>query len=479
MLPEEERVERIKSQFPEFRFPERIASRVNEETEHKWRTAFERDRDRILYSKAFHRLIGKTQVFVAGYDDHIRNRLTHTLEVAQIAKTISQKLKLNTNLVEAVALGHDLGHTPFGHVGERVLNLITNSCLITPDWRYIVDLEQRGFKHNYQSLRVCMQIEKYKPEYEGINLTKQTLWGMLNHSGRKFKSCNLVVFDGTSKICNANKNKECVDEANITLPPNHYECFTSQLGCICWSTEAFIVEWADEIAQRHHDVVDAIEAKILNPKTLCEKIVEIFNVELKGYKTNLKKISEKNDKDYLINNFSSWIVDYYVNNIISEFKQSLFKIKKAYKIKSNNEFVELLSNTKNDDAIKMFDFNSGFIESDKQFGKFLKNTILNSYQAQKMDGKADYIIKKLFSAFITNPQQLPDTKIFQLSSIMFGKRDITIGEMREELKKADWSDKNNYTSLIRIAVDYIAGMTDSYAIHKFKQLYHSDIERLM
>jgi len=472
-------VGRIKSQFPEFKFPEHIASRVNEETEHKWRTAFERDRDRILYSKAFHRLIGKTQVFVAGFDDHIRNRLTHTLEVAQIAKTISQRLKLNTNLVEAIALGHDLGHTPFGHVGERVLNLITNSCLITPDWRYIVDLEQRGFKHNYQSLRVCMHIEKYKPEYEGINLTKQTLWGMLNHSKRKFNSCNLVGFNGTSKICNANKNDDCVDERNITLPPNHYECFTRQLDGNSWSVEAFVVEWADEIAQRHHDVVDAIEAKILTQKTLCEKIVEVFDVELKGYKTNLKKISDQNDKDYLINKFSSWIVDYYVNNIINEFKQSLYQIIIDRNIKSSSDFIELLKSTTNDDAINLFKFNSSFIESDSKFGKFLKSTILNSHQAQKMDGKADYIIRKLFSAFITNPQQLPDTKIIQLANIILVKRDITVGEMREELKKADWSDKNNYTSLIRISVDYIAGMTDSYAIHKFKQLYHSDIERLM
>jgi len=474
-------VSRIKVQFSEFRFPEALASRVINEHKHKWRTDFERDRDRILYSKAFLRLMGKTQVFVSGYDDHIRNRLTHTLEVAQIAKTISQRLQLNTNLVEAIALGHDLGHTPFGHVGERVLNLISNSCIITPDWNYTIDVKDRGFKHNYQSLRVCMHIEKYNPEFYGINLTRQTLWGMLNHSSTKFKNCNFVGynFDKKANICNANKNKECVDDSNITMSPNHYDYFTSQLNDHCWSVEAFVVEWADEIAQRHHDVVDAIEAKILNQKELSDKLFDIFDVELKGYKTNLKKISEQNNKDYLISRFSSWIVDYYVNNIINEFRQVLSKIKNDNNIKSNNDFVELIKNTTNETAVDWFNFKSGFIASDKQFGDFLKNTILNSYQAQKMDGKSDYIIRKLFSAFITNPQQLPDTKIIQLSSTFCNIENMGIGEMREAIKKLDWSNKLNYTSLVRISIDYIAGMTDSYAIHKFRQLYHSDIERLI
>lgn len=472
---------RKKIQFGEFKYPDASASRINMEVEHKWRSAFERDRDRILYSKAFHRLMGKTQVFVSGYDDHIRNRLTHTLEVAQIAKAIAARLNLNINLVEAIALGHDLGHTPFGHVGERVLNLITNSCIITPDWNYTIDVKERGFKHNYQSLRVCMHIEKYKPEYYGINLTKQTLWGMLNHSGLKFKNCNFVGLnlDGKTNICSANKNNKCVDSNNITIPPNHYDYFTSQLNDHCWSVEAFVVAWADEIAQRHHDVVDAIEAKILNHKEFIDKLFEIFDIELKGYKTNLKKISDQNDKDYLITRFSSWIVNYYVNNIITEFIQVLSKLKTDCNIKSNNDFIELTKATDNKTAVEWFDFRSGFITSDKQFGAFLKSTILNSYQAQKMDGKSDYIIRKLFSAFITNPQQLPDTKIIQLSSTFFDIEDMSIGEMRDAIKKSDWSNKINYTSLVRIVADYIAGMTDSYAIHKFRQLYHSDIERLI
>ena len=158
------------------------------------RTEYQRDRDRILHSKAFRRLKHKTQVFFSPYDDHFRTRMTHTLEVSQIARTISRALDLNEDLTEAIALGHDLGHTPFGHSGERVLNALM-PC---------------GYKHNVQSVRVVEFIEN-------LNLTMETLDGILNHS---------------------------------------YDCMPSTL-------EGQVVRISDKIAYINHDIQDALRAKII------------------------------------------------------------------------------------------------------------------------------------------------------------------------------------------------------------------------
>ena len=129
--------------------------RLVEEDDDDYRDGFEHDRDRILYSKAFRRLSGKIQVFVSGFDDHIRTRLTHTIEVNQIAKTTGKKLGLNIDLIEAIALGHDIGHTPFGHIGERTLNLILNGCIDVKGFNRIAKSKSnKGFKHNFQGIKI-------------------------------------------------------------------------------------------------------------------------------------------------------------------------------------------------------------------------------------------------------------------------------------------------------------------------------------
>ena len=144
-----------KDKFEIFRAIDGIAKRNDEkEPEHEFRSKFERDRDRILYSKAFRRLSGKTQVFVTGHEDHIRTRLTHTLEVSQIATTIASYFGLDIALTEAISLGHDIGHTPFGHEGERILNFIMNGCEEIKEFNNNIPIEEKGFKHNWQSLRV-------------------------------------------------------------------------------------------------------------------------------------------------------------------------------------------------------------------------------------------------------------------------------------------------------------------------------------
>ena len=174
----------------------------------KLRTDFQRDRDRILHSKAFRRLKHKTQVFFSPYDDHYRTRMTHTLEVSQIARTISRALDLNEDLTEAIALGHDLGHTPFGHSGERVLN----------------ELMPTGYRHNEQSVRVVEFIEN-------LNLTAETIDGILNHS---------------------------------------YQCMPSTL-------EGQVVRMSDKIAYINHDIQDAIRARIIKQDDIPKESIEYFS----------------------------------------------------------------------------------------------------------------------------------------------------------------------------------------------------------
>ncbi len=190
--------------------------RVIAEPHCPWRTAFQRDRDRILHAKAFRRLEHKTQVFVAPEGDHYRTRLTHTLEVSQVARTISRLLRLNEDLTEAIALGHDLGHTPFGHAGETALN----------------NLLPGGFRHNEQSLRVVDCIERTDHDYPGLNLTWEVRDGILNHTG--------PVAPATQ--------------------------------------EGRIVKTADRIAYVNHDVDDAIRARIIGDADLPPRVVERLGI---------------------------------------------------------------------------------------------------------------------------------------------------------------------------------------------------------
>lgn len=177
------------------------------------RTEFQRDRDRIIHSKAFRRLKHKTQVFIAPEGDHFRTRLTHTLEVAQLGRTLARALNLNEDLVEAISLAHDLGHTPFGHTGERILN----------------ELHPRGFKHNHQSIRV-VEILESRENKQGLNLTFEVREGIINHSG---------------------ENK------SITL-------------------EGQIIKFADRIAYINHDIDDAIRAGIINKDELPKDCMEVL-----------------------------------------------------------------------------------------------------------------------------------------------------------------------------------------------------------
>lgn len=210
-----EQLERLEEETlaPQAAFSARSKGRRKPEPECVLRTAFQRDRDRIVHSKAFRRLKHKTQVFLAPTGDHYRTRLTHTLEVAQIARTISKSLRLNEDLTEAIALGHDLGHTPFGHAGEEALNRIVKG----------------GFTHHRQSLRVVDELEK---SGEGLNLTMEVRNGILHHSKGK---------------------------GPILPDPQRPEPFTM---------EGRVVRIADIIAYICHDLDDALRGEVISPQTV-------------------------------------------------------------------------------------------------------------------------------------------------------------------------------------------------------------------
>lgn len=213
---------------------------------HPIRSQFQRDRDRILYSRAFRRLDGKTQVFLAVKDDHVRNRLTHTLEVNQKAQTVSKALGLNMELTEAIALGHDLGHTPFGHVGERTLNHIMNGCYRIADFNSNIDKSNKGFKHNLQGMRVAKDLEG-----SNLNLTKQVLWGILNHSKLKYGGCHK---DG-NVLCDLKHNNSIGSDRCNNIPQYKYSLdfynkyITDLESRKYWTIEGLVVSMADEIAQ--------------------------------------------------------------------------------------------------------------------------------------------------------------------------------------------------------------------------------------
>ena len=227
--------------------------RLNKEASSKYRSPFQRDRDRIIHSASFRRLKHKTQVFVNTEGDHFRTRITHSIEVAQIARSISKYLKLNEDLSETLSLAHDLGHTPFGHAGEDALN----ECM----YKY------GGFDHNLQTLRIIMFLENKYLKFKGLNLTVETLEGLLKHNGPVNELTVLNKLIGLKVFKNRIKFN--------TFP----------------SLEAQISSISDDIAYNNHDIQDGINANLLKLEALCE--IKFFKNIYANYK---KKISKKNYK---------------------------------------------------------------------------------------------------------------------------------------------------------------------------------------
>ena len=231
--------------------------RIFKESLSKYRTPFQRDRDRIIHSASFRRLKHKTQVFVNTEGDHYRTRITHSIEVAQIARSIARYLNLNEDLAETLSLAHDLGHTPFGHAGEDALN----ECM----------KDYGGFDHNLQTLRVVMFLENKYLKFNGLNLSIETLEGLLKHNG-PVDDLNLV------------NNLIGIKKFNNMINFKTYPSLEAQISAI-----------SDDIAYNNHDIQDGIKAKILSLNELLE--INFFRNIYKKYKSKIKN----NNKQVILN----------------------------------------------------------------------------------------------------------------------------------------------------------------------------------
>tara|TARA_Y100001970_G_scaffold275930_1_gene377881 strand:- start:1365 stop:2483 length:1119 start_codon:yes stop_codon:yes gene_type:complete len=323
--------------------------RIYRESLSKYRTPFQRDRDRIIHSASFRRLKHKTQVFVNTEGDHYRTRITHSMEVAQIARSISRHLDLNEDLAETLSLAHDLGHTPFGHAGEDSLN----ECM----------KNHGGFDHNLQALRIVMFLENKYLKFNGLNLSIETLEGLLKHNG---PVQNIDLVDSLIGIKNF-KNMF------------HFHTFPS--------LEAQISAISDDIAYNNHDIQDGINASLFKLEELVE--INFFKDIYQKYK---KKIDKKNYKvaTYQIIRDS---IDLMIKDLINNIKNNL----NQNKIKTFKDI--------NKTIVLMVDFSDKVKNAEKEIRFFLKSKMYNNKKVLEKNNKGKLIIKKLFNKIKQNPRK--------------------------------------------------------------------------
>ena len=358
------------------------------------RTPFQRDRDRIIHSGAFRRLKHKTQVFVYHEGDYFRTRLTHTLEVAQIARSISRALRLNDDLAEAVALAHDLGHTPFGHAGEEALNKLMR--------------DYGGFDHNEQTLRVLTKLEQRYASFNGLNLTWETLEGVAKHNGA---------------IQNYDEVRPAIAKINaeLDLKLEHHS-----------SAEAQIANLADDIAYLSHDFDDALRAELftVNDIFLLPQVGEaLADIKARHGTLNLGRITHE-----------------LVRRLISVFVEDLLAVS------ANN--LKTLGARHPDDIrhhkTPVIGFSASMAKDLEILRGFLFTNMWRHYKVNRMTSKAKRVVTDLFDLFMSEPNTLPNDWQFY--------------------EKQALSDMTK-TDRARIITDYIASMTDRYAIVEHKRLF--------
>lgn len=353
------------------------AGRKHPESEDPFRSAFQRDRDRVIHSAAFRRLEYKTQVFVNHEGDHYRTRLTHTIEVSQIARSVSRAIRLNEDLTEAIVLAHDLGHTPFGHAGERVMAGLMKG--------------EGGFEHNLQSLRVVDLLEKRYPEFDGLNLTFEVREGICKHS------------------------------SSYDRPPTIPEFSESGFPCL----EAQVADLSDEIAYCNHDVEDGIRSGMLSSASL--EAVELWRDALKMVKGKYAAI----DDDVLHSRAISHMISSLTRNLL----RNAFRLLKENDIRTPEQGRKCRE--------KCVSFDGDFEGKKSELKNFLLKEMYGNYRVIRMEQKAHRIIRDLFLSYSDRPEQLPPH---------------VYSRIRGEGVK-------------RVACDYIAGMTDRYAMEEYRKLF--------
>ncbi len=431
--------------------------------EQEYRNEFQRDRERIVNSKAFRRLVDKAQIFSAEKGDHYRTRMTHTLEVNQISKAIAFALGLNLDLTEAIALGHDIGHTPFGHQGERTLyNILSEEArdICKIDEKIFTPTLLGGFKHNYQSVRVLSFIEEKYCEHQGLDISVQTLEGILKHTGLKHAEIN-----------------EFIDESLIEYL--HLEL--EEDGQPVSSTlEGQVVAIADEIAQRGHDIDDAISSKLITVDELIELLgSEKFSNIRKLIEKERSRINEYNrlvvdEGELLAARIISVIVGYFINDVIQYSRTQIA----AY-----NRQTEYI-----DRCLINLSPNEGVLACDLLKKVVNKRVIANS-EVSLFDYNGSTIVKGLFCSYYNNPRLLHKGTLRKIyidqlkcdnpevagNAIDWANGNISV--VTQEINKIHELSENIDSEyfikkkiLIRNIVDYISGMTDSYACHEYERL---------
>ncbi len=361
--------------------PEQSIGRVYDEPPSSTRNAFQRDRDRIIHSTAFRRLEYKTQVFVNHEGDLFRTRLTHSIEVAQLARGIARTLKLHEDLTEAIALAHDLGHTPFGHAGQDALN----DCM----------RDFGGFEHNLQSLRVVEQLELRYAGFDGLNLTFEVREGILKH-------------------CSVKNAKQLGDIGKRFLEK------TSP------SLEAQLTNYADEIAYNNHDIDDGLRSGLITLEQLTK--VELFARNLAEVKTLYPNLEQRR----LINETVRRMINTLVVDLCTQTAKNIAQHQSS-SIADIRKLPPLVG------------FSPDIAAQNQKLKQFLRKNLYQHYKVNRMSAKATRIVRELFAAFYENTGLLPNE--FQLYA---------------ETDKA------------RAVADYIAGMTDRFAIREHRKLFAVD-----
>ena len=461
------------------------ARRLQDIKPHPTKNNFERDRDRVLYCRIFRRLDKKTQVFVSGFDDNVRTRLTHSIEVAQIARRIARTMGFDEDLTEAIALAHDTGHTPFGHVGERTLNYFMNGCVECHGYENVFNkADNCGFKHNLQGFKSLNILEKHRNDEIGLNLTTYTLWGVVNHSDRKYKK-PCPHFNSNGSMC-SKKNSLCHLNGNLVLDyyNKYLDCFRED----DWTFEGIIVAMADEIAQIHHDFEDGVCGNLIHHLSLIKNFKKFFKSPL------LSGIEEKDDRISVLSTFCSVAIDKMVTRYVRSLRENIRGILEKFGIKNHEDFInskkKIYNYIEKKKKMPICDFFNSCLKEDMfDIPKdWISQLIINSEITQTMNGKAEFVVSKLFNAYLTNPRQLPDRTVFTISErcrllkenkkiekLPFDNFRQNCGIARKNLDVIVNSNDIDYkTLIIRIICDYIAGMTDDYAISQFNKLYGSD-----
>jgi dGTPase len=378
--------------------PGESRGRLWPEQESATRTCFERDRDRIIHSAAFRRLEYKTQVFVNHEGDFFRTRLTHSLEVSQIARSICRNLRLNENLAEALSLAHDLGHPPFGHAGEDALKEMMRPY--------------GGFDHNAQSLDLVTRLEQRYADFNGLNLTWEALEGLVKHNGPLLSP-----------------KSQCGQSPERKLPPAIAEYVAGhdlELATFA-GAEAQVAALSDDIAYNNHDIDDGLRAGLFTVDDLAEVplVGPMFSRVRKRY-PNL-------ENSRLIHEAVRRIISHMINDVIAETRRRVDLLQPASPAEIRHSSAPVVA------------FSSEMQGNDQALKKFLFERMYRHYKLNRMSSKAKRVVRELFQLLIAEPGCLPT-----------------------EWQRSAGAPHSLETA--RVVCDYIAGMTDRYALDEYRRL---------